>query len=295
MWFKVDDGFPSHPKVLALLAMGQVGRESLGLWCLAGAWCGSQLSDGRVPVSLVKAYGFAQRHTAALVNVGLWDEIQGVRETYTFHGWSEYQPARATVLGIRSDLHEKRAAAGRLGGLARARHEESKPAASARQMPSKTQANPSPDPDPEKRKNSATSSSREDDRRALTWKTPIKVFSEERDRAGKGRYEVDSPDRPIAEKALRWAMTEEPRRPLRALRMAARAYVRFGGDWEREAGYPFRAWATDAGKWYAVGTEQAKRNGSRTPAVPVDDRRAPPAEIQHEVGKILTALRGGPS
>ena len=51
MMFKVDDHHHNAPEVLA------VGNASYGLWCRAGGWCAAHLTDGLVPLALVRQMG----------------------------------------------------------------------------------------------------------------------------------------------------------------------------------------------------------------------------------------------
>lgn len=87
-WFKVDDGFHSHPKVIDL------SLEAIGAWTLAGAWCAQYLTDGHItPRQLAKAGG-DQSHAAELVGAGLWHETEA---GWQFANWSEYQPTKESV------------------------------------------------------------------------------------------------------------------------------------------------------------------------------------------------------
>lgn len=89
MWFKVDDGFWCHPKVLSC------PPAALALWVRAGSWSAAQLTDGRVPRSALAMLGGKPATAAALVTAGLW-AVDGA-DGWRFHGWEDYQPTRATV------------------------------------------------------------------------------------------------------------------------------------------------------------------------------------------------------
>jgi hypothetical protein len=104
-WFKVDDSFHAHPKVLATDA------DALGLWVVAGAWSSANLTDGFVPDHVLSRLlpGSAQL-ARKLVLSGLWRRIKGGHQ---FHDWTDFQPASSDVRAMR----EKRANAGRIGGL----------------------------------------------------------------------------------------------------------------------------------------------------------------------------------
>ena len=50
-WFKVDDGFYDHPKVL------EAGNAAVGLWLRCATWSARQLTDGHVPAAIARGYG----------------------------------------------------------------------------------------------------------------------------------------------------------------------------------------------------------------------------------------------
>lgn len=94
-WFAVDDSFHAHPKIAALES-GKYFAEAVALWTLAGSWCASQLTDGRVPAHQLRRLApFKTREAAAeLVRVGLWVERE---EGYEFRDWDDYQPSKDEV------------------------------------------------------------------------------------------------------------------------------------------------------------------------------------------------------
>lgn len=92
-WFKVDDGFPDHPKVLELQTR-KGWPSALSLWTLAGAWCSKQLTDGLVPGAIVARLGCTKKDAALLVDVGLWVDVEG---GYQFHDWLSRNPSRKDV------------------------------------------------------------------------------------------------------------------------------------------------------------------------------------------------------
>jgi hypothetical protein len=107
-WFKVDDGLHSHPKWLA------ASPAARALWVTAGSWCAAQLTDGHVPRNILYLFGSRPGQAAELVRVGLWEENG---DGWTFHDWPTYQP---TATEVRQE-RERKASAGRLGGLASGR------------------------------------------------------------------------------------------------------------------------------------------------------------------------------
>jgi hypothetical protein len=97
-WAKLDDGFHSHPKILAC------SLEAVGLYGLALSWASSQETDGRVPAA-------AARHLSRgcdalvdeLVRSHLWEcDAEG----FTIHDFLLYNPCRA-ILSKRRKKHKK--------------------------------------------------------------------------------------------------------------------------------------------------------------------------------------------
>ncbi len=112
-WFKVDDGFADHPKVIALREKKN-WRGALALWTLAGSWAARHLTDGRIPRGTVKNLGSTDGEAASLVAVGLW-EVDELDESsrpkvYRFHDWNERNPTRESVQAKRETTKERVAA-----------------------------------------------------------------------------------------------------------------------------------------------------------------------------------------
>jgi hypothetical protein len=98
-WFKVDDSFHSHPKVLA------TDPAALGLWVLAGSWSSAHLTEGVVrddelPRLLPDAATLARK----LVAAGLWKRIRG---GYQFHDWADRNPTKKAVTAERKANAER--------------------------------------------------------------------------------------------------------------------------------------------------------------------------------------------
>lgn len=97
MWFKVDDNYWSHPKVLLS------GPDCRGVWVTAGSWCAQHLTDGRIPRPVLrriiplrpaKVDALAEELEAA----GLWYLDA---DDWVFHDWPEYQPTKDVVFDAR--------------------------------------------------------------------------------------------------------------------------------------------------------------------------------------------------
>jgi hypothetical protein len=98
-WFKVDDGWWSHPKVIP------VESDARGIWVSAGSWCAQHLTDGFLPEYALKMVTELRGNKLKaaceeLIEAGLWKRRPG---GFLFHDWEKYQP-------IREDVEKKRAA-----------------------------------------------------------------------------------------------------------------------------------------------------------------------------------------
>jgi len=107
MWFKIDDQFWSHPKVV------DCSPEALALWVRAGSYAAQHLTDGRITAGVLPMLGASPAVADELVEVGLWRRLDS--RVWEFHDWFDYQPAAEAV----AERRAKRAAAGRKGAQAR--------------------------------------------------------------------------------------------------------------------------------------------------------------------------------
>lgn len=96
-WFRVDDTFPSHPKVMA------AGNAAIGLWVRAGSWSMQQLTDGYIPTHVLPMLG-KPVEARRLVDAGLWLEVEG---GWRFHNWDERQPSKEQLEGDRNAARER--------------------------------------------------------------------------------------------------------------------------------------------------------------------------------------------
>lgn len=96
-WFKVDDGFWSHPKTATL------SDAAVTLWVRSGAYSCQHLTDGVIKTTVLRLVGDVSA-AAELVAAGLWiDEGDGWR----FHDWDEYQETSETVKKRRADARDR--------------------------------------------------------------------------------------------------------------------------------------------------------------------------------------------
>jgi hypothetical protein len=97
-WFKVDDGFWSHPKTMYLSA------DATSLWVRAGSYCGQHLTDGYVDARTIPVLRGSDEAAAELVEAGLWLQAEG---GYQFHDWDIYQDSRDSVKSRREAWNER--------------------------------------------------------------------------------------------------------------------------------------------------------------------------------------------
>lgn len=92
VWFKTDDSFYSHPKVVSIPR--SIRPAAIGTWLLAGTWSADHLTDGRIPFHQIEELGGTVEGALALVTAKLWTKT---KTEFRFKSWSEYQPTRAEV------------------------------------------------------------------------------------------------------------------------------------------------------------------------------------------------------
>lgn len=140
-WFRVDDSFYDHPKVVGL------DMAARGLWVSAGTYCARHLTDGVISEREVRVIGGTRKQAEKLVAAGLWRvldpvdnsvdntvesavdnsagggvvNLSGARRTrggasanarrYAFNDWRDFQPTRKDVTEKRKAARERMAAA----------------------------------------------------------------------------------------------------------------------------------------------------------------------------------------
>lgn len=111
-WFKVDDGLCAHPKAR------EAGLPAMGLWVVAGAFCGQNSTGGFVPDWYVQSWPGGRKLAAELVGAGLWIAATVDRQKgWQFHEWEQANPTREEALA----KHQARVNAGQRGGVASGR------------------------------------------------------------------------------------------------------------------------------------------------------------------------------
>ncbi|WP_440063828.1 hypothetical protein [Streptosporangium sp. OZ121] len=98
-WFKVDDAFHSHLKVM------QTKAAALGLWVVAGSWSSANLTEGFIPDAVLpRLMPGAKRLAKDLVECGLWERTD---KGFTFHDWDDYNPTAEEVREDREAARER--------------------------------------------------------------------------------------------------------------------------------------------------------------------------------------------
>ena len=92
VWFNVDDGFPTSPKVLSIPRAHRMA--AVGLWTIAGASCSKHLTDGHIGAFMLDEWGADPASAEALVTSGLWERTP---QGFVFHDWEGWQRMREEV------------------------------------------------------------------------------------------------------------------------------------------------------------------------------------------------------
>ncbi|MDY7542634.1 MULTISPECIES: hypothetical protein [unclassified Cryobacterium] len=92
VWFNVDDGFSSSPKVLSIPRDERMA--AVGLWTTAGSWCSKHMTDGHIGSFMLDEWGANPGSASHLVASGLWEITP---EGFVFHDWSGWQRTRDEI------------------------------------------------------------------------------------------------------------------------------------------------------------------------------------------------------
>lgn len=104
-WFRVDDKFYSHEKVVQI-PRGE-RAEAIGTWTLCGTWSAAHERDGFVPEHMLDELGATIAGAESLIRVHLWKRRRG---GFVFVNWDEFQPTRAEKMEKRRSDSERQAA-----------------------------------------------------------------------------------------------------------------------------------------------------------------------------------------
>lgn len=131
-WVRVDDDWPTHPKVMGL------GLAASGLWIRALCHCNKHRTDGLIRGSVI--VGMVGRTSKAqlkkvveeLVGAGLW-VAEG--ENFRIHDYAEYQPTSSELAERDERISSARRSAGSSGGKRSAEVRRGKQTGSKTQPP----------------------------------------------------------------------------------------------------------------------------------------------------------------
>lgn len=101
-WFRIDDKFHSHAKVL------QAGNAAVGLYTRCGAWSCDQRTEGKIPRHVARSFG-TPKEIRTLLSCALWAETE---DGYVMPDFLDFNPSNAEVDAKR----QARAEAGAKGG-----------------------------------------------------------------------------------------------------------------------------------------------------------------------------------
>ena len=102
-WFKLDDGFPEHPKI------ARVGGDAAWLYVCGLAYASRNLTDGLIPAGALARLSDRkqpQKLAQVLVKAGLWDVHE---DGWMVHDYLEHQTSRAKVDRDREQARQRMA------------------------------------------------------------------------------------------------------------------------------------------------------------------------------------------
>lgn len=156
-WARYDDELSMNKKVGRLRAKGVDGIAAIGLHLLANTYCRHNGTAGEVEAHVPEllAGKCGPKLARLLAEVGMFDVTESgwsIHDFEEFHDPTDPDPNRSAA-DRKRELSEKRAAAGRAGGLAKAGKDPSKPLANPGSATASDLANgwqnPSPGPGPD--------------------------------------------------------------------------------------------------------------------------------------------------
>lgn len=97
-WFRIDDGFADHPKVI------RAGNAAVGLWVRCGAYSSRYLTEGHVAPELVNTYAGNRREVDRLIDTRLWIPNG---DGFVIPDFLEFNPSAEQVLAERAAARER--------------------------------------------------------------------------------------------------------------------------------------------------------------------------------------------
>lgn len=93
MWFRVDDRFNQHPKLMRVPA--RYRNDAAGLWVRAGCWSSTNLTDGYIDETVPTMFDGTGTAVTRLANAGLWLPAAG--GGWQMHDWEAWNPTRMQI------------------------------------------------------------------------------------------------------------------------------------------------------------------------------------------------------
>ena len=84
-WFKVDDNFSLHPKVI------DAGNAAVGLWVRCGAWSAAHRTEGHIPTKVAYQFG-SKKEIDTLLAARLWEIADSTG--FTMPDFLQYNPSK---------------------------------------------------------------------------------------------------------------------------------------------------------------------------------------------------------
>ncbi len=130
-WVRVDDQWPTHPKVMGL------SMAARGLWITAACHCNAHRTDGLIRGSAISGMAkISKRGTTKLVDelvgAGLWVKVG---EDYRIHDYHDYQPSSSELDERDVRISSARRSAGSTGGKRSAESRRAKQTGSKPEAP----------------------------------------------------------------------------------------------------------------------------------------------------------------
>jgi len=96
-WFRLEDSFHQHPKVV------RAGNAAVGLWVRCGTYSAQYLTEGIVPTEVANTFG-RRREIEALVTSRLWVEHE---KGFLMPDFLDYNPSAEQVETARAAARER--------------------------------------------------------------------------------------------------------------------------------------------------------------------------------------------
>lgn len=103
-YVQLVNGFYGNDKVQELARSGHM--DAVGVFCMALAYCGDNLTDGFVPRrAMLYVIGATSEQIGALCDVGMLEEVE---EGWLIHDYTEHNRTKEQVLHARADAKERK-------------------------------------------------------------------------------------------------------------------------------------------------------------------------------------------